>query len=119
MGINYEIFLKFTHYNKYTCMNKKKNLVDMNKAHFVNLLLLFLLLLLLQKFRKYKKIILDSNPDILTKDFPSGRHLCDIAAKISKDWKTKYYLFKLEESDVEDITQGPDRDDPVGQRLGY
>ena len=55
----------------------------------------------------------------MTKDFPSGKHLCDIAAKISKDWKTKYYLFKLEESDVEDITQGPDRDDPVGQRLGY
>ncbi len=45
MRINYEIFLKFTHYNKYACMNEKKNLVDMNKAHFVNLLLLFLLLL--------------------------------------------------------------------------
>ncbi len=67
---------------------------------------------------KAKKKILDSNPDILTKDFPSGEHLCEIAAKIFKDWKTKYYLFKLEESDVEDITQGPDRDDPVGQRLG-
>ncbi len=68
---------------------------------------------------KAKKKILDSNPDILTKDFPSGKHLCEIAANISKDWKTKYYLFKLEESDVEDIIEGPDRDDPVGQRLGY
>ncbi len=68
---------------------------------------------------KAKKKILDSNPDILTKDFPSGKHLREIAAKISKDWKTKYYLFKLEESDVEDIIEGPDRDDPVGQRLGY
>ncbi len=66
-----------------------------------------------------KKRILDSNLDILTKDFPSGEHLCKIAAKISTNWKTNYYLFKLDNSDVENITQGCNRDNPVGQRLGY
>ncbi len=55
----------------------------------------------------------------MTKDLPSGEPLCKIAAKISTNWKTKYYLFKLDNSDVENITQGCNRDNPVGQRLGY
>ena len=55
----------------------------------------------------------------MTKDLPSRENLYKITANISQNWKTKYHLFKLDKSDVEDITQGPDRDDPVGQRLGY
>ena len=64
-----------------------------------------------------KKKILYSSLDILTEDLPSGEPLCKIAAKISTDWKTKYYLFKLNKYDVENITQGRDRDNLVGQRL--
>ncbi len=70
-------------------------------------------------FRKAKKIILDSNPDILTNDLPSGENLYKIAAKISQSWITKYFLFKLDQFDVYHITEGPDNNNPVGQRLGY
>ncbi len=66
-----------------------------------------------------KKKILDSNPDILTKYFPEeGEHLNKVAEKISTYWTNKYHLFKLDYSDKENITRGPDRDNPIGQRLG-
>ncbi len=54
---------------------------------------------------------------ILTKDFPSGEPLNEVAAKMSNNWTDKYNLFQLEKSEMEDITQGPDN--LVGQRLGY
>ncbi len=60
---------------------------------------------------------MDSNPGILSEELPPGEHFCEIAAKISSDWKTKFYLFRLASmTEVDDITRR--YDDPVEQRLG-
>ncbi len=54
---------------------------------------------------------------MLKKVLQPGEHLCTIADKIGHSWKNKPYLFRLKDSDVEDIINGADHNNPERQRL--
>ncbi len=51
----------------------------------------------------YKNAARKIKCEILEKELQSEEHLCSIAKKMGNDWKEKFYLLGLENSDKEDI----------------
>ncbi len=54
---------------------------------------------------------------MLEKDLQPGEHLNGIADKMGDSWKNMSHLFKLENSEVEDIINGANQNNPKRQRL--
>ena len=54
---------------------------------------------------------------MLKKDLQSGEHLCAIADKMGDSWKNMSHLLQLTDSEVEDIINGANQNNPKRQRL--